>query len=45
MSEECLEAAKKRNALAKALKTKIDESLYEELLEIIRTKKEHREKP
>jgi hypothetical protein len=43
MSEECLAAARKRDALAKALKVKIDDSLYDELLEMIVLQKERRE--
>jgi len=40
LSEECIAAARKRDALAKALKTAIEESLYEELLLRASEKKE-----
>lgn len=35
VSEECLAVARKKDALAKALKTKVDDALYEELLAVI----------
>ncbi len=46
VSEECLASAKKRNALAKALKTNVEDALYEELLAVIREKmKDYAETP
>lgn len=46
LSVECLAAAVKKGALAKALKTKVDDSLYEEILTLIREKtKESPETP
>ena len=35
VSEECLALARKRDALSKALKTRVDEALYEEILDAI----------
>ena len=42
MSEECLAAARKRDALAKALKTKVEDAVYEEILAVLREKKKER---
>ena len=42
VSEECLAAARKRDALAKALKTKVEDAVYEEILAVLREKKKER---
>ncbi len=39
ISEACLAAARQRDALSKALRTRVDASLYEELLRAIREAK------
>ena len=37
-SEKCLTAAKSRDSLSKALKTKVDASVYDQILGVIREK-------
>ncbi len=39
-SEDCLAAARSRDSLSKALKTRVEQVFYDELLEIVRTKDE-----
>lgn len=39
VSEECFAVARKKDALAKALKTKVEETVYEEILAVLREKK------
>ena len=41
VSEECLAAARKRDALAKALKTKVEDAVYEEILAVLRENEYH----
>lgn len=45
VSETCLAAARQRDALSKALRTRVDPSLYEELLHAIRKAKTEEGRP
>jgi len=42
VSEECFAAARKKDALAKALKSKVEDAVYEEILAVVREKMKER---